>query len=52
MKEEIISEPRSAEKLYQKYQELYPEQFLHDTKGNIPIIRSPLVALEAMDTYS
>lgn len=27
MEEKTISEPRTAEELYQKYQELYPEQF-------------------------
>jgi hypothetical protein len=27
MEDEFISKPRTAEELYQKYQELYPEQF-------------------------
>jgi len=27
MEDETISKPRTAEELYQKYQELYPEQF-------------------------
>ena len=40
MKKETIPKPGTAEELYRKYQELYPEQFLND-QSSVKLINSP-----------